>query len=201
MSGFADCNVDLAILERAQRGDMKAHEVLYRVYSTPVYTLAYRMLQTKALADEVLQDTSVEVIRKLHTVRDAATFPGWIKRVAVNKCLGLLRSAWHRRATALLDDGSEGPTLASLHHDDGGDVRGTEAGMDLADAMEKLGPTARSVVWLHDVEGYTHREIGELMGKTTSFSKSQLARAHERLRSWLDTADGSGSCTQPRNSY
>jgi RNA polymerase sigma-70 factor (ECF subfamily) len=58
--------------------------------------------------------------------------------------------------------------------------------MDLEAALDRLGDTARAVVWLHDVEGYTHEEIGTQMGKTASFSKSQLARAHKRLRVWLD---------------
>ena len=75
---------------------MKAHEVLYRSYATPVYTLASRMLQNAAQADEILQETAIEVIRKLDTVRDDRAFAGWVKRIAVNKCLGHLRSAWHR---------------------------------------------------------------------------------------------------------
>ena len=57
--------------------------------------------------------------------------------------------------------------------------------MDLEAALERLSETSRAVVWLHDVEGYTHDEIANLMGKTPSFSKSQLARAHQRLRRWL----------------
>ena len=57
--------------------------------------------------------------------------------------------------------------------------------MDLEAALERLPETSRAVVWLHDVEGYTHEEIAKMMGKTPSFSKSQLARAHARLRRWL----------------
>jgi RNA polymerase sigma factor (sigma-70 family) len=57
--------------------------------------------------------------------------------------------------------------------------------MDLEAALERLSETSRAVVWLHDVEGYTHDEIGAMMGMTASFSKSQLARAHARLRQWL----------------
>ena len=57
--------------------------------------------------------------------------------------------------------------------------------MDLEAALSRLSERSRAVVWLHDVEGYTHEEIAELMGMTTSFSKSQLARAHQRLRRWL----------------
>jgi RNA polymerase sigma-70 factor (ECF subfamily) len=54
--------------------------------------------------------------------------------------------------------------------------------MDLEAALESLSETSRAVVWLHDVEGYTHEEIASMMGRTASFSKSQLARAHARLR-------------------
>jgi RNA polymerase sigma-70 factor (ECF subfamily) len=57
--------------------------------------------------------------------------------------------------------------------------------MDLEAALERLSDTSRAVVWLHDVEGYTHDEIATMMNKTVSFSKSQLARAHARLRLWL----------------
>ncbi len=61
----------------------------------------------------------------------------------------------------------------------------THLRMDLEAALERLSETSRAVVWLHDVEGYTHEEIATMMGKTPSFSKSQLARAHLRLRKWL----------------
>jgi RNA polymerase sigma-70 factor (ECF subfamily) len=201
MSGFADCIVDPAILSRARRGDMKAHEVLYRSYGTPVFTLASRMLQNHALADEVLQDTSIEVIRKLDGLRDVEAFPGWVKRIAVNKCLGHLRSAWHRLATHMHAD--DGETAVPKHEgSDAGQHTGRVQGaMDLAKALSLLPPVARSVVWLHDVEGYTHGEIGDLMGKTTSFSKSQLSRAHFRLRSLLGDQNGDNTCTRQQNSY
>src|SRR2546422_10225566 len=72
-----------------------------------------------------------------------------------------------------------------------GPVSGVPARIDLERAFEQLSETSRAVVWLHDVEGYTHEEIAEQMGKTVSFSKSQLARAHARLRQMLD-AEGVG---------
>jgi RNA polymerase sigma-70 factor (ECF subfamily) len=69
---------------------------------------------------------------------------------------------------------------------------GTDNQIALDRAMAELSDTARSVVWLHDVEGYTHREIGKMMGRTASFSKSQLARAHDRLRTSLEGAPQEG---------
>jgi RNA polymerase sigma-70 factor (ECF subfamily) len=68
------------------------------------------------------------------------------------------------------------------------------AAADLERALASLPALSRTVVWLHDVEGYTHAEIGRLLGYTTSFSKSQLARAHLRLRELLDPPDESLPC-------
>ena len=79
------------------------------------------------------------------------------------------------RETDLLDD----------ELDPGGRGDDVPLRLDLESAMSRLGERSRAVVWLHDVEGYTHEEIAELMGMTTSFSKSQLARAHQKLRRWL----------------
>ena len=200
MSGFADCKPDAAIIRRARRGDMKAHEVLYRSYRVAVYTLACRMLQNAATADEILQETSIEVIRKLRTIRDDGAFGGWVKRIAVNKCLGHLRSGWHRLASRPGKD-DETETIVLDGTDEGRDAARPGGEMDLERALGLLSPAARSVVWLHDVEGYTHAEIGELMGKTTSFSKSQLSRAHRRLRDLLGDENGDESCMPRSNSY
>ena len=78
------------------------------------------------------------------------------------------------RATESLDDEPGGP---AMH---------VGANLDLERAFEVLSETSRAVVWLHDVEGYTHEEIAEQMGRSVSFSKSQLARAHARLRRMLN---------------
>lgn len=203
MAGFADCNPDPAMLRRARRGDMKAHEVLYRSYGGPVFTLATRLLGDRSLADEVLQETSIEVIRHLRTFREDAAFGGWVKRIATNKCLALLRSAWHRKSSSLdglglLDEEGEG--MASLVSS--GDVAGRLGDQQrLERALATLPPTARAVVWLYDVEGYSHDEIARMMGKTVSFSKSRLARAHEQLRAALgQDIDEVEACTQRPNS-
>ena len=70
-----------------------------------------------------------------------------------------------------------------------------DSALDLVRALDHLGDTARLVVWLHDVEGYTHAEIGALLGGTPSLSKSQLARAHERLRELLEPSREVSPCT------
>ncbi len=168
--------VDAAVLVRAQRGDREAHACIYRQFASTVFTLARRMLASTALAEDVLQETFVEVLRKIASYRGDAELGFWIKRIAINKCLMHLRSSWVSRRS---DDGDEILPLLPAR----------SAGLDdqiaLERALDELSDMARAVVWLHDMEGHTHKEIGRMMGRTASFSKSQLARAHERLRTLL----------------
>jgi RNA polymerase sigma-70 factor (ECF subfamily) len=165
-----------AVIAAAQSGDVDAHARLYKQFAPLVYTLACRMLASRAHAEDVLQETFLEVLGKIGTYRGDAGFGYWVRRIAVNKCLMHLRSSWVARQSD-----EEPPDLGAR---DDGTERLEQQGV-LEAALAELTPAARAVVWLHDVEGYTHREIAASMGKTASFSKSQLARAHERLRELL----------------
>src|SRR6186997_1878796 len=187
MSQFAGQVIDPAILARARRGEPKALEILYRTFGSAVQTLASRILQRRDLADEVLQDTFVEVIRHIAGYRGDAPIGAWIRSIAVNKCFMHLRSGWRRYGRPLEDapEPEQACTAASVM-----------TGRNLAAAFAELKPLSRSIVWLHDVEGYTHEEIATLMGKTKSFSKSQLARAHERLRGLLEPETVIEPCMQ-----
>jgi len=180
--------VDPAVVAGAQRGERAAHAQLFEVYSPMAYTLARRILVSPALAEDALQETFVEVIRKIENYRGDADVGFWIRRIAVNKCLMHLRSSWASRRVD-----TEVPDIPSP-----GGGEQADRQIALESALAKISTTARAVVWLHDVEGYTHKEIARLMGKTPSFSKSQLARAHERLRGYLEgdpAKDGSQLCT------
>jgi RNA polymerase sigma factor (sigma-70 family) len=165
--------LDATVLARAQHGERAAHAEIYGLFSTSVFTLARRMLASRALAEDVLQDTFIEVIRKVGTYRGEAEFGFWVKRIAINKCLMHLRSSWVSRR-----DGDGEETIGSVPTR----AVGIDDQIALERALDELSDTARVVVWLHDVEGHTHGEIARMMGRTASFSKSQLARAHERLR-------------------
>ena len=95
-----------------------------------------------------------------------------------------LRSAWTKRGQALGEDWHDVTEGDALSH---GISRHPDDALDLDAALASLPEVTRVVVWLHDVEGYTHKEIADLMGKTESFSKSQLSRAYQRLRPMLET--------------
>ena len=172
MTRFADCSVDEDIVSRARLGDTAANEAVYLAFATAVYNLALRLTRQRQVADEVSQETFIEVLTKIGSFRGEAPIGFWIREIAVNKCLMHLRSGWHRKA------------------------------IPLEKAMARLSPVSRTVVWLHDVEGYTHQEIGNLMSKTSSFSKSQLARAHKHLRTLLeDSNESEQPCMQLSNNY
>ena len=186
------------LVARAQSGDLEALEALYRAFETPVYNLALRVLRRPEDAEDVLQETFLEVVRSIKQYRGEGHLWGWIRQIATSKALMRIR---HDRVRETEEFHEESTVGAGAGAGAGaGDVAGVGAmggavGMspgavpaqiDLERALERLSETARAVVWLHDVEGYTHEEIAEQMGKTVSFSKSQLARAHVRLRRMLD---------------
>jgi RNA polymerase sigma factor (sigma-70 family) len=179
---------------------MQAHEVLYRSYGRPAYTVAMRILADPVLAEEVLQETCIEVMRHIGSFREDGAFAGWVKRIATNKALAQLRSAWHRKSERLPGaEDDDRPGREPVAADD------TAARLLDQDSLERalaaLSPTARAVVWLYDVEGYSHQEIAALMGRTVSFSKSRLSRAHEQLRAALGPEyDEVNACTRQPNS-
>jgi RNA polymerase sigma-70 factor (ECF subfamily) len=169
MSKFADIQIDPAIVKRAARGDVRAHEILYRAFATPVYSLCLRFTRVPAHAEDLVQETFIEVLRSIKQFRGEAAIGSWIRRIAVTKALMFLRSAWTSRSQSLADGWDD-----------------MTPGEDLDAALANLPTVSRVVVWLHDVEGFTHKEIAAAMGKTESFSKSQLSRAYQRLRPMLD---------------
>jgi RNA polymerase sigma-70 factor (ECF subfamily) len=201
MSRFSS-TIESPQIAAAAEGDLRARELIYRTFCDAVFALATRLLGRPDVAEEVLQDTFVEVLRHLGSYRGDAPLGAWIRSIAVNKCLMYFRSGWVRYSRS-----GEDIWDRIQHTRDGAPA--AQASLDLEAALMHLSATARAVVWLYDVEGYTHREIGELMGRTTSFSKSQLARAHRRLRELLETevsvpvsvpaiARGAAACT-PRS--
>jgi RNA polymerase sigma factor (sigma-70 family) len=172
MESFLLANAE-SVVARARAGDPEALGALYRAFEIPVYNLARRICRTTEDAEDVLQETFFEVCRSIGRYREEGTLWGWVRTIAASKALMRIRRNKYRDTDEL--------------HDDVVGKRSEDAAlrMDLEAALERLSETSRAVVWLHDVEGYTHEEIASMMGKTASFSKSQLARAHARLRNWL----------------
>ena len=184
-SSFA-VSVDEVTLARARAGDEAALEALFRRFETPVYTLARRLTGSAHDAEDVLQETFLEVVRSIGRFRGDGPLAGWIRKVAASKALMRLRRDGARGPHEELSDELAAPPAA---------VAGAAERVDLEAALALLSGPARAVLWLHDVEGYSHEEIGALAGRSASFSKSQLARAHARLRERLAVTPREGPCT------
>lgn len=188
MSTFLDVQIPVQWLRRARAGDAVAQRSIYSALAQPVYTLLRRLVLRPAVAEELLQEVFLEVLRNLGAYRGAGSFAGWVRSIAVSKALMHLRSPWHGQL--LPEDAQGARTDQAVPHGEGVDW-----GSDLERALNGLPDLSRSIVWLHDVEGYTHAEIARLYDRTASFSKSQLARAHAALREVLEPGTGDQECT------
>jgi RNA polymerase sigma factor (sigma-70 family) len=194
MSQFHGIDLDPEMIRAAAGGDRRAHEAIYRNYQRPVYNLIRRLIARPAVADELFQEVFVEILRSISGFSGDGSFSGWVRTIAVNKCLMHLRSPWNRSLLWLDADEHESMAANTLvDHAPRADTQ-VAAQADLERAFAKLSPLTRTVVWLHDVEGYTHTEIARELGRSTGFSKSQLARAHHRLRELLEPQTESVPC-------
>jgi RNA polymerase sigma-70 factor (ECF subfamily) len=163
---------------------------IYTATAPATFALIRRLIANRAVAEDLFQETMMTLFERLPQFRGEAPLGIWLKRIAVSKCLMFLRSPWHR-VRLHLDHESD-----TAH---GHGALTTPApiaeGLDVERALESLSPTARAVVWLFEVEGYSHEEIASFFGRTASFSKSQLARAHTKLREWFEPSEGTQTCT------
>jgi RNA polymerase sigma-70 factor (ECF subfamily) len=168
-------DADDAVLAAA--GDTRAFERLYHRHAARIHSLARRMIG-QDLADEVTQDVFVRVWQKLGSFRGEAAFGTWLHRVAINVILGRRKQLGIRRERYV--DGEKVIERLSSN------PKGSETAMDFEAAVETLPDGAQQVFVLHDVEGYKHEEIAEMIGISSGTSKSQLHRARMILRDYLD---------------
>ncbi|HUE86212.1 MAG TPA: RNA polymerase sigma factor [Vicinamibacterales bacterium] len=162
----------------AAQGDTGAFERIYHAHLGRVHNLARRMAGPEA-AHELTQDVFVRVWQKLSTFRGEASFTTWLHRLAVNVIIERFRTLGTARERFLADGETvleRMPAASTARHD---------ARMDLDQAMKRLPQGARAVFVLHDIEGYRHEEIGNLLGVSVGTSKSQLHRARMTLRTQL----------------
>ncbi|HTY51249.1 MAG TPA: RNA polymerase sigma factor [Steroidobacteraceae bacterium] len=183
MSTLALIDLPQEVIARARRGEDAAREQIYRFLAPGVFGLIRRLVGGRAVAEDLFQDTMMTAYEQLGGYRGEAPLGAWVRRIAVSKCLMHLRSPWQRVRLGFSADAEEGgsagewlPTVAPPRPET----------LDLERALATLSPTARAVVWLFEVEGWSHEEIAAAFGRSSSFSKSQLARAHRRLRAFFE---------------
>ncbi|HVL66117.1 MAG TPA: RNA polymerase sigma factor [Vicinamibacterales bacterium] len=160
----------------AAAGDVRAFERVYRLHLPRVHSLVRRMTAGRD-ADELTQDVFVRLWQKIGSFRGDSAFGTWLHRLAVNVVIERFRSDTTRRQRHL--DGEDVfETLPAL-------TRSGDLSMDLDTAVTRLPEGAREIFVLHDVEGYKHGEIAEMLGISIGTSKAQLHRARMMLRKHL----------------
>jgi RNA polymerase sigma factor (sigma-70 family) len=190
---LTDIDVPPDVLASARFGSERAQAAIYAALAPATFGLVRRLVGSRSLAEDLFQDTMMAVFQGLATFRGEAPMGAWVRQIAVSKCLMYLRSPWHRarlRISSEIDsDARSGEALLPV-------TPGPKAeSLDVERALASLAPTARAVVWLFEVEGYSHEEIALFFGRSVSFSKSQLSRAHLKLREWFEPRVDRQTCT------
>ncbi|MEX2115877.1 MAG: RNA polymerase sigma factor [Bacteroidota bacterium] len=167
------------LVRRAQGGDVRAFEQLYREHEGRVYAVCLRIIANTSRAEELTQDVFVRVWEMLGTFRGESAFSSWLHRVAVNIVLVDIRSErrYQQRVTTV-DDLEQ--------YDREHPMTGPGESIDLETAMARLPKQARAIFVLHDIEGYRHEEIAKTMGLAVGTTKAQLHRARKLLREVLE---------------
>lgn len=177
---------EAVIIQRAQRGDQESFERLYHMHKGRVYSLCLRMLGNPAEAEDMTQEAFLQLFRKVHTFRGESAFSTWLHRLAVNVVLMHLRKKGVPVVSleeATQPDEEEAPPREFGAEDPL--LLGSIDRVMLERVLQKLPPGYRLTFTLHDIEGYEHNEIAEMLGCSIGNSKSQLHKARLRLRELL----------------
>jgi RNA polymerase sigma-70 factor (ECF subfamily) len=169
---------ELKLVKAAQKGDTKAFERLYRIHSSRVFALAYRLCGDRHWAEDLSQDAFVRAWNKISSFKGESKFGTWLHRVTANVVISALR-----RSKSNLED-----ELDANEHDSQSHTPPDLDG-DIEKAIQQLPEGARSVLVLYSIEGYTHEEIAGMLNIAVGTSKAQLHRARNTLKTWFATAD------------
>jgi RNA polymerase sigma-70 factor, ECF subfamily len=174
----------------AQEGNAAAFEQLYRRYCGLVFSIGLRILKNDSEAEDLTQEAFLLLFRKIHTFRGEAKFSTWLHRLTIN--LALMRLRKKRLPEVSLDSALQPGEEDSrpIPEPGGPDLRlsGVLDHINLSRAIDQLPEGYKEMFILHDVEGYEHNEIAEILGCTAGNSKSQLYKARLRLRELLQDA-------------
>lgn len=166
------------IVEKCMLGNRKAQFELYRLYSQAMYNICLRMSNNDLDAEDLLQQSFVDVFTKMGSFRFESSIGAWIKRIVVNNCINFLKK--RRLKIESLDD---------RYHQVSEDAPVSKVALNVGainSAIKKLPDGYRVVFTLYQFEGYDHKEIGQILNITEATSKSQFSRAKKKLRSLLE---------------
>ena len=174
---MSEMPIDQLDLKRAMAGDERAMQRLWSQHAPHIDAVVRRLCEDAELAADISQEVWMQIFRALPSYRGESQFGTWAHRIAVNRTLNALRKI--RRIAKLEVDIEDDSAITENESDR------TFLAESIEQAMTRLSPGARAVFVLHDIEGYTHGEIGEELGITPGGSKSQLFKARAKLRKLL----------------
>ncbi|TAM79556.1 MAG: sigma-70 family RNA polymerase sigma factor [Acidobacteria bacterium] len=173
------------LIARAQQGDEEAFAALFEAHKRRVYSLCLRMLGNPTEAEDLTQEAFLQLFRKISTFRGESAFSTWLHRLSVNVVLMHLRKKGLNQISLDETENSQGEPIKRDYGDDDRRLVGSIDRIGLNRAITELPPGYRTVFILHDVEGYEHNEIAEIMNCSIGNSKSQLHKARLKLREWF----------------
>jgi RNA polymerase sigma-70 factor, ECF subfamily len=170
------------LIARAQRGDEEAFSALFEIHKRRVFSLCLRMLGDPTEAEDLSQEAFLQLFRKISTFRGESAFSTWLHRLVVNVVLMHLRKKSIPQVALDDTDSSQEEPVHREYGDDDKRLLHSLDRIELGRAIEQLPPGYRAVFVLHDIEGYEHNEIAQIMGCSVGNSKSQLHKARLKLR-------------------
>ncbi len=173
------------LIARAQRGDEEAFRALYEAHRRRVYSLCLRMTGDTAEAEDLTQEAFLQLFRKISTFRGESAFSTWLHRLVVNVVLMHLRRKGLQQVSLDEVDTSQEEPVKRDFGDDDRRLMGSIDRITLGRAITALPPGYRAIFVLHDVEGFEHNEIAQIMNCSIGNSKSQLHKARMKLREYL----------------
>jgi len=181
----AQFDSDLHLIKRAQRGDSDAFGILFHRHKARIYSVCLRMTNNTAEAEDLTQDAFLQVFRKLETFRGDSALSTWLYRIAVNTVLMYFRKKNLRQISLDEPLSQDAKTVRREYGSRDDRLAGCVDRIALARAITELPAGYRTIFLLHEVEGYEHQEIAELLKCSVGNSKSQLHKAKLRIRELL----------------
>jgi RNA polymerase sigma-70 factor (ECF subfamily) len=181
---------DLALVRRAQREDMAAYDELVRRHQERVYGTIYHMTSNHEDANDLTQEAFIKAYYALKSFKGDSSFYTWIYRIAVNRTINFLKQRKNRIHLSLNDmdfQAEHDPALVALisHNTPRRDLALAELQEKLNEALQKLSEPHRMAVVLHDIQGLSHEEIGEVMDCNVGTVRSRLFYARQQLQAYL----------------
>jgi RNA polymerase sigma-70 factor, ECF subfamily len=179
---------DAELVRRAQEGDSDAFASLFHTHKARIYSVCLRMTNNAAEAEDLTQDAFLQVFRKLATFRGDSALSTWLYRIAVNTVLMHFRKKVLRQISLDEPYNQDAKVVRREYGSRDDRLTGSVDRIALARAIKELPDGYRTIFLLHEVEGYEHQEIAELLDCSVGNSKSQLHKAKLRIRELLGRA-------------